>query len=101
MASDSQQRELVLAPNEFCFVQNSTDGGIVTCVGPLTVTLGQSEVPIIFDPKTKRFVNVNNQQGRVQPIQQMIFAPAGWYVVLLNPSKKYPQSGKKNTPEDL
>lgn len=96
-----EQRELVLAPNEFCFVQNSTDGGIVTCVGPLTVTLGQSEVPIIFDPKTKRFVNVNNQQGRVQPIQQMIFAPAGWYVVLLNPSKKYPQSGKKNTPEDL
>jgi len=97
-----EQRELVLAPNEFCFVQNSTDGGIVTCVGPLTVTLGQSEVPIIFDPKTKRFVNVNNQQGRVQPIQQMIFAPAGWYVVLLNPSKnRYPQSGKKNTPEDL
>lgn len=96
-----EQRELVLAPNEFCFVQNSTDGGIVTCVGPLTVTLGQSEVPIIFDPRTKRFVNTNNQQGRVQPIQQMIFAPAGWYVVLLNPSKKYPQSGKKNTPEDL
>lgn len=92
------QRELVLAPNEFCYVQNSSDGGITTAVGPLNVNLGQNESCVIFDSVTKKFIQAN---GPVKPIQQMVTAPSGWYIVLFNPSAKKPDAGKKNVSDNL
>lgn len=91
------EKELILAPNEFCYVQNSADGGIQTCVGPLNVNLGQNERTIVFDSRTKKFIQTGNG---IKPIQHMITAPSGWYVVLLNPAIKKPDTGKKSTYPD-
>lgn len=92
------EKELILAPNEFCYVQNSADGGIQTCVGPLNVNLGQNERTIVFDPKSKKFVSTG--ANGIKPIQHMVTAPSGWYVVLLNPCQKKPDTGKKSTYPD-
>ena len=36
-----QSKDLVLAPNEFCFIQNKTSGAIKTYTGPTTSTISQ------------------------------------------------------------
>ena len=35
----ARQRDLVLSINEFCFLQNKTNGTIKSHVGPLTMTI--------------------------------------------------------------
>ena len=44
----SRQRDLVLSINEFCFLQNKTNGSIKSHVGPLTMTISQQEALVIF-----------------------------------------------------
>ena len=50
-----QQRDLVLSINEFCFLQNKTNGTIKSHVGPLTMTISQQEALVTFNTKTKKF----------------------------------------------
>ena len=44
-----QQRDLVLSINEFCFLQNKTNGSIKSQVGPLTTTISQQEALVTFN----------------------------------------------------
>ena len=51
----SRQRDLVLSVNEFCFLQNKTNGTIKSHVGPLTMTISQQEALVTFNTRNKKF----------------------------------------------
>ena len=94
----NQQRDLVLANNEFCFVQSQTNGSIRTHVGPTTVSISQQESLVLFDKTTKRFRQVDHSHAK----QLFVTAPEGWYVTLKNPTTdgQFPQSGASNISPD-
>ena len=97
----NRQRDLVLSVNEFCFLQNKTDGTIKSHVGPTTITISQQETLVYFDSKSKKFIETSNFD---QAKQLFISAPEGWYVILKNPTtdNRYPDAGKANiTPSTM
>ena len=96
MGSSRGQRDLVLSVNEFCFLQNKTDGTIKSYVGPLTTTISQQEALVIFNTKNKKFEEISDFE---KAKQLFVSAPEGWYAVLKNPTtdNQYPEAGKVNT----
>lgn len=99
-ATTRQQRDLVLSINEFCFLQNKTNGSIKSQVGPLTTTISQQEALVTFNTRTKKFEEcVDFEKAK----QLFISAPEGWYVILKNPTEngEYPESGKANTSPEI
>lgn len=95
-----RQKDLVLAPNEYCFLQNKTNGAIKTYTGPIMLTISQQEALVVFDTKTKQFKEVSNFD---QAKQLFVSAPENWYVILKNPSSDnvYPEAGKAVPCADL
>ena len=91
----NQQRDLVLSINEFCFLQNKTNGSIRSHVGPLTMTISAQEALVTFNEKTKKFEETSNFEVAKQ---LFVSAPEGWYIVLKNPTADsvYPEQGKAN-----
>ena len=51
----NQQRDIILSPNEFVFVQSNTNGVIKTYTGPSTITISTQDSLVIFNEKTKCF----------------------------------------------
>ena len=97
----NRQRDLVLSVNEFCFLQNKTNGTIKTYTGPITMTISGQENLVIFDSKTKRF---RETQDFDRARQLFVSAPEGWYIVLKNPAVdgSHPEQAKAvNSPELL
>ena len=88
-----RQKDLVLAPNEFCLLQSKTNGVIKTCTGPLMTTISQQEALVVFDSKSKKFKEIPNSDNAKQ---LFINAPENWYVILKNPTENgtYPEMGK-------
>ena len=95
-----RQKDLVLAPNEFCYVQNRTNGAIKTYAGPIMLTISQQESLVVFDTHTKSFVETSNFD---KAKQLYINIPENWYVILKNPSSGnvYPEAGKANVSAEL
>ena len=91
--NNSRQRDLVLAANEFCYLQNKTNGVIKTYTGPITMTISAQEALVVFDEKTKQFRETDNFE---EAKQLLISPPENWYVVLKNPSEGniHPEAGK-------
>ena len=95
----NRQRDLVLAVNEFCFLQSKTNGAIKTYTGPITMTISAQEALVVFNPRTKQF---EETQDFNKAKQLFMSAPEGWYVVLKNPAADngHPDAGKAaNSPE--
>lgn len=92
----NRQRDLVLAINEFCFLQNKTNGSIKSHVGPLTMTISQQEALVTFNTRSKKFEETADFE---RAKQLFVSAPEGWYVILKNPTSdnKYPEAGQANT----
>ncbi len=78
-----RERELVLAPNEYAWVLDTTKGHINCYVGPNKTSLAQTDQPVIFDEIAKRFVPAEELSTA---IQLFATAPENWYVVLKNPA---------------
>ena len=95
-----RQKDLVLAPNEFCLLQSKTNGVIKTCTGPIMMTISQQEALVVFDSKTKKFKELSNFD---QAKQLFINAPENWYVILKNPTANgsYPEMGKSMIAPEL
>ena len=91
-----RQSDLVLAVNEYAFVLNKSTGVIQSHVGPLVVTVSQQEALVVFDAKTKRFIETSDSNRAKQLFTS---APEGWYVVLKNPCEEgvYPEAAKRNS----
>lgn len=95
----NRQRDLVLSVNEFCFLQNKTNGTIKTYTGPITMTISGQENLVVFNPQTKRFTET---QDFDKARQLFVSAPEGWYIVLKNPAvdNSHPEMAKAvNSPE--
>ena len=98
--SMSRQKDIVLAPNEYTFVLSKTNGVIKTHTGPMTMTISAQESLVVFDSKSKQFIEVADIEKAKRLFTS---APEGWYVVLKNPAKDnmHPDSGKANNSPDL
>lgn len=92
-------RDLVLSPNEYAFILDGTKGLITVFVGPQKANTSETDRPVVFNYKTKKFTQVALNES----IQTFTIAPEGWYIELKNPSKdgKKPEAGKANTASDL
>jgi major vault protein len=93
--SERSERELVLAPNEFAFVLDTTKGNVNCYVGPNKTSLAGTDSMVVFDETTKRFRPVNTEQG----VQTFKTAPENWYMIMKNPAKDHahPQPGPSNS----
>jgi major vault protein len=98
--SMARQRDLVLAVNEFCFLQSKTNGAIKTYTGPITMTISAQEALVVFNSKTKQF---EETQDFNKAKQLFVSAPEGWYIVLKNPAadNAHPDAGKAANSPDL
>lgn len=97
--SRAQERDLVVAPNEYAYVSDQTKGNINVHVGPLKTSLAGTDQLVLFDYARKRFMNTNIDKA----IQTFATAPEGWYIVLKNPAvdSNQPTSGKAENLRDL
>ncbi len=87
-----RERDVVLAPNEFMFFSDQSKGDVNVYVGPTKQTLSDNDRPMLFDDRTKRFVESDASRAK----QLTKTAPEGWYVVLKNPApegKGQPNAG--------
>src|SRR3989338_4363126 len=78
------ERDFVLAPNEFVFIQDQTKGQISVYVGPHKSTLAPTDTPIIYDSNSRKFQAAGDLQ---RAIQQFPAADEGYYLVLENPAE--------------
>ncbi len=93
-----KKRDLILAPNEFAYVSDETNGQISVYVGPKKTSLESTDVPVIFDNEIKKFRKVTIEQG----IQTFCIAPEGWYIVLKNPGDgNAPSAGSTSSELEL
>ncbi len=99
MSNETRERDLVLAPNEFAFISDQTKGNINVYVGPYKTSLANTDKPVVFDERIKKFVICNLETA----IQTFVTAPEGWYIVLKNPPTdgKQPKSGTTNNLAEL
>ncbi len=95
MAEERRERDLILAPNEYAYILDETKGNIVNYVGPHKTSLANTDQPVVFNEKTKRFERCNLDRA----IQLFAIAPEGWYVVQKNPAQdtKSPTPGTANS----
>ena len=98
--SQNYQRDLVLATNEYCFLQSKTNGVIKTYSGPITMTISAQEALVVFDEKTKQFVETNNFE---KAKKLYVSAPENWYISLKNPApdNTHPEVGKPSMSPEL
>lgn len=94
-----RERDLVLAPNEFAFISDETKGNINVYVGPHKTSLANTDRPVVFNDRSKRFDRCSLEQA----IQVFSVAPEGWYLVLKNPAKdgSHPRTGALNNLPEL
>jgi major vault protein len=94
-----RERELVLAPNEYAYVLDTTKGHINCYVGPNKTSLAQTDDLVVFDDDSKRFRSVDMSEA----VQLFATAPANWYVSLKNPAREgqHPSSATNNSLVEL
>jgi len=99
MSEQTKERDLILAPNEFCFVSDATKGNINVYVGPHKTSLADTDQPVLFSTSSKRFTPKMLKEA----VQTFQIAPEGWYVILKNPGNDdtQPQVGTVSNLHEL
>jgi len=103
MAMPEQNREVVLPPGTYLYVQDGTKGTIKTLTGPNVATLSGNDVPVVFDDDAKAFKRAASLDAAVR---RSPIAVEGYYLVLLNPVNKpagnaHPPAGATSISPDL
>ncbi|MFT3712106.1 MAG: hypothetical protein QM817_31065 [Archangium sp.] len=80
---DSRERDILVASNEYAYVQDLTKGDIVLYVGPTKISLSNTER--LVELKNDRFQPVRNEEGT--GVLAFVTASSAQYVVLENPAK--------------
>ena len=82
---DTRERDILLAYNEYAYVQDMTKGDINLYVGPTKISLSNTERMVRTDPQTGKVIPVYfDENGGVQ---NFVNATSAQYVVLENPQK--------------
>lgn len=95
------QKDLVLGPNEFSYLLDETKGHISCLVGPMKMSLSQSDKLVVFDTTSKSFLPVTSMD-RAKNLFKII--PENWYAILKNPTSdgRHPAAGMSNMlPENI
>jgi len=82
-----RERDILVAPNEFAYVQDLTKGDIVLYVGPTKISLSNTERMIVLCDG--RFVPVRGDEAGVG-VHRFVEATSAQYIILENP----PQSAE-------
>ncbi len=97
---DVRERDILVASNEYAYVQDLTKGDIVLYVGPTKISLSNTER--LVDYKNDRFVPVRSDEG--VGVCPFVLASSGQYILLENPPKDpglRPQKGNNASVELL
>ena len=99
MADLERERDLVIGPNEYVLVMDTTKGIINVIVGCQKISLSNSDALVVFDERTKRF----RITSAAEAIQTFCSVPEGWYTELKNPTRnnEHPRAGAINNLPDL
>lgn len=91
---NQRERDLVLAPGEFSFVLNSTNGQVNALVGPFNKTVANTDYPVLWNPVKRQFERCDLERAK----QVFPSARQGEYVVLHNPAKAgaHPEIGSSS-----
>lgn len=92
--AEMQQKDLVLSPNEYAYLLDRTKG-IVSCyVGPIKTSLSNTDSPVKFNPRTKKFEDCYLDDATCL----FMTAPENWYIILKNPEPngKHPSARSAN-----
>ncbi|MFO0724272.1 MAG: hypothetical protein U1E65_10845 [Myxococcota bacterium] len=90
---DVRERDILVASNEYAYVQDLTKGDIVLYVGPTKISLSNTER--LVDYKNDRFVPVRSDEGL--GVCPFVSASSGQYIVLDNPPKDPSQKPLKGS----
>lgn len=96
--NNSEERDLVLTPGSYLYMQDSTRGQIKVWVGSAVVSQTGADSPIKFDPNTRSFQKCKLENAVVQ----CPFVAEGEYLILENPAtnNEHPEEGgARLTPE--
>ena len=85
----TENRDLVLAPGSYAYVQAENNGAIKTHVGPAVVTLSGQDRPVRYNPEHRTFQRVHQDEA----VMTNIAAEEGDYVILENPADDHPEEG--------
>ncbi|MDP1827949.1 MAG: hypothetical protein Q8L48_32040 [Archangium sp.] len=80
---DVRERDILVASNEYAYVQDLTKGDIVLYVGPTKISLSNTER--LVELKADRFAPMRGDDGN--GVQPFVTASSAQYVVLENPAK--------------
>lgn len=76
-------REILLAPQQYAFMQKEGSGSLTVHVGPGAIAATQQDVPIVYDQKGRKY----SKRSLDQAVQECPRAGEGEYVILENPSE--------------
>ncbi len=82
MANDSRSRDLVLAPGEYAFLLDKTNGVVNTATGPYKTSMADTVQPVVWSKNIHRFSEVDTDKAK----QTNTIAPEGFYIALYNPA---------------
>ena len=96
-----KNRDLVLAPGQYAFMQELTKGLVQTLVGPITFSPTAQHQAVVYDMKGERpFRPVDRIEDAVM---KSAIAVEGMYLQLLNPAKngQQPEQGHHSMAPEL
>ncbi len=79
-----RERDILVASNEYAYVQDLTKGDIVLYVGPTKISLSNTERLVEF--RNGRFVPVRGEEGGLG-VNPFVVASSSQYIILENPPK--------------
>ena len=100
MAYENKRGDLILSQGTFVYIQEGASGLVQVAVGPYKESIGEIDKIVIFDEKTRKFIQASEFNDAIQVARS---ADEGQYIVLINPSEpkegepKYPNRGKNST----
>jgi major vault protein len=88
---ETRNKELVLAPFTYAYMQDTTKGQVKIFTGPTVINQTAQEVPVVYNPETGEFERCDSLRSAVR---KSPIAVEGFYLVLFNPA-----SDNKNVSE--
>lgn len=79
-----RERDILVASNEYAYVQDLTKGDIILYVGPTKISLSNTERMVEYD-ETERFVPLGAEDG--SGVKPFMVASSSQYVILENPAR--------------
>ncbi len=79
---DVRERDILVAPNEYAYVQDLTKGDIVLYVGPTKISLSNTERMIVL--RDGRFAPVRGEEAGLG-VHRFVEASSSQYIILENP----------------